>query len=79
MKWILIFWIDGNNETKREYKTFIEALNNLARGTISKNDIALIKTRESEKYVPKDAIKLYADNRSDDSYIKIDLKDSLWI
>ncbi|XP_071576628.1 uncharacterized protein [Temnothorax nylanderi] len=62
---------------QKEDKTFIETLNNLARGTMSENNIALIKSREtSEKNVPKDAIILYADNRSVDSFnqLKINLK-----
>ncbi|XP_011858135.1 PREDICTED: ATP-dependent DNA helicase PIF1-like [Vollenhovia emeryi] len=63
---------------QREDKSFIEALNNIARGTMSEKDIALIKSREStQEYVPKDAIRLYTDNRSVDNYnkLKIDRED----
>ncbi|XP_011867235.1 PREDICTED: ATP-dependent DNA helicase pfh1-like, partial [Vollenhovia emeryi] len=57
---------------QKEDKPFIEALNNLARGTMSENDIALIKSRETtEEYVPKDAIRLYGENRMVDSFNKI--------
>ncbi|XP_011870433.1 PREDICTED: ATP-dependent DNA helicase PIF1-like, partial [Vollenhovia emeryi] len=57
---------------QREDKPFIEALNNLARGTMSENDIALIKSRETtEEYVPKDAIRLYGENWMVDSFNQI--------
>ena len=65
---------------QKEDKTFITALNNFARGTMSADDIALIRSRETtEEYVPKDAIRLYADNRSVDCFnkLKIDLKDGV--
>lgn len=58
-------------------RTFLKALNNLARGIMSENDIALIKSRETiEEYISKDVIRLYADNLLVDSFnkLKIDLK-----
>ncbi|XP_071581581.1 uncharacterized protein [Temnothorax nylanderi] len=65
---------------QKEDKNFIEALNNLARGTMSENNIDLIRSRETtEDDIPIDAVRLYADNRSVDIYnkLKIDLKDGI--
>ncbi|XP_077265248.1 uncharacterized protein LOC143899122 [Temnothorax americanus] len=65
---------------QKEDKNFIEALNNLARGTMSENNIDLLRSRETtEDDIPIDAVRLYSDNRSVDIYnkLKIDLKDGI--
>lgn len=62
----------------KEDKTFITALNNLAKRTMSEDDIALIWSRGmTEEYVPENVIRLYGNNRSVDSFniLKINLKD----
>ncbi|XP_011866730.1 PREDICTED: ATP-dependent DNA helicase PIF1-like, partial [Vollenhovia emeryi] len=53
-------------------KSFTIALNNLARCAMTANDIAIIKSRETkEGHVPKDAIRLYPDNCSVNSFNKM--------
>lgn len=50
-------------------KDFITALNNMAVGDMTENDIELIRTRQmEEKMVPADAIRLYPTNEEVDKY-----------
>ena len=50
-------------------KLFIQALNNLASGQMTEDDITLINSRSvKETSVPKNAIRLYYENRLVDLY-----------
>ena len=65
---------------QKEDKTFINTLNNLEIGKMSKDDISIIKSRENEdEDVPMDTIRLYTENSLVDAYnkAKIDMKKSL--
>ncbi|XP_015125653.1 ATP-dependent DNA helicase PIF2-like, partial [Diachasma alloeum] len=54
---------------QKDDKIFVDALNNLARGKMTDEDVSLIRNREvSEGEVPKDAIRLYYENQHVDRY-----------